>query len=492
MPAPKGGTIRKEQPAKQARSERMVKVSKNTLSESLTVGEPGTTLLNLNSLPEAAEIEAQAIPRLDEPDGTVVTTRDPFQSLRCFPTGSSIPQGQPLEPSPSRHPNKIVLRVSSTPRPEPITFLSLAQELRNQVYEYAIPRTKYRIQWIPRTDQRPTELTYTLPLDGYEGPHLTATAGRLRRDFDYPKRTFIDKDMPRYRLSPGPAALLLVSKAVNSDTTPMFYGQNTFSFAAMRPLGRFLDSLRPKTRQMIRSLELIHTTASNPQLRANQVWKYRHDRLWEKSCCRLGNELERLADLTIDLHIKDLPFKLGADANWMSSLRALMGLKHLKHLDVRLHQAETDDAVLEVEAYVVRKALMGDNFYEPVHDPGNKPPLEKPRPRMARPVPTRVTVGNRRVPASCINPSLGPGATVFWNPPPPRNPPPGEEPLAFVSAASKGNGVRQPPLVWVPPATLVGSAGTVGGESTAEGRGRKPLARIDQNIRAVRRGRKHG
>ncbi|KAI4241335.1 MAG: hypothetical protein L6R40_004641 [Gallowayella cf. fulva] len=58
---------------------------------------------------------------------------------------------------------------------------------------------------------------------------------------------------------------------------------------------------------------------------------------------------------------------------------------HLEHIDVRLHQAEADDAVLQVEAYTVRKALMGDNFYEPIYNIGNKPLLEKhPQPK-ARP-----------------------------------------------------------------------------------------------------------
>ncbi|KAL9638570.1 MAG: hypothetical protein Q9204_001453 [Flavoplaca sp. TL-2023a] len=510
MPAPKGGTPRKGRLGKKAQLEKIVEASKKTPSKTpqkttpkrrnvsrqdhtlvqtplalpnhevgeislirthntrLAVGKSSTDPINLDLLREAAEIEAQSIPQLEELASKIATIRLPYQSFKCFPTRRSIPCGQPKQftiakPTESKNPNKAIVRLPSTRNPNATTFLSLAQELRNQVYEYAMPRTKYRIQWIPRDDQRPTELTYTLPLNGYKGPNLTAKAGRLRRDFDLPKRAFIDKDMPRYRLSPGPAALLLVSRTVNLDTAPMFYGRNTFSFAAMRPLGKFLANLRPDSLSMVRSLELIHITASNAQLRENQRWKYKNDRLWEKLCFQIRNQCDRLVNLTIDLYIKDLPFKLGPHASWMSSLYAFMGLEHLKHIDVRLHQAEADNAVLEVEAYTVRKALMCDNFYEPIHHTGNKPLLEKPSPRKARPGVNalRVTVGNRRVPASCIKPSLGPRATTFWTPPTPSYSEHDRD-VAVInndnSYKGKGKDVAKPPLTWTPPATLLGTA----------------------------------
>ncbi|KAL8759796.1 MAG: hypothetical protein Q9199_000520 [Rusavskia elegans] len=518
MPAPKGGAPRKGQVSKKAQLEKMLEASKkapvvpakpqrsppkkgngskltldsvqnpgtssksfgtlasigvgNSLPQAqntrLTVGNRNADVANLDQLPEAAGIQAVSIPQLEELGDGTATIRLSCQPRKFFPTKRTILHLQPAQPAvpkstPSKNPNKVVLRFPSTRNPQVTTFLSLARELRNQIYEYAMPRNKYRIQWIPRTDQRPTELTYTLPLHDHKGPTLTVKIGRLRRDFDLPKRAFIEKDMPRYRPSPGPAALLLVSRQVYLDTAPMFYGRNTFSFAAMKPLGKFLDNLRSETRSMIRSLELIHSTASNAQLLQNQQWKHKHDQRWESLCFQIRNQCDRLEDLTLDLYIKDLPFQLGPHACWMSPLYAFMGLKNLKHIDIRLHQAEADDAVLEVEAYTIRKALMCDNFYEPVYNTGNKPILEKPSPRKARPGVNalRVTVGNRRVPATCIKPSLGPRATTFWTPPTPSHSEHSKGKGAMTDDKThKGKGREEvkTPLTWTPPTTLIGTA----------------------------------
>ncbi|KAL8781145.1 MAG: hypothetical protein Q9213_006145 [Squamulea squamosa] len=435
-------------------------------------------IVMLNQLPKAADVQAESIPCLEDIHDGTATVRLPGQPLKFFPAKRVIVYVQPARPkipvpTTYRNPNRVILHLPGSPKPKVTTFLSLAQELRNQIYGLALPRDKYRIQWIPRDDQRPTELTYTLPLRDHKGPHLTAKAGKLRRDFDLPKRNFVEKDMPRYHLSPGPAALLLVSKQVYQDTAPMFYGRNTFSFTAMKPLGRFLDSLRPETRSMLRSLELIHTTASNAELIDNQIWKRKHDRRWESLCFQIRSQCNYLEDLTLDLYIKDLPFKLGPHAVWMSPLYAFMGLKHLKHIDVRLHQAEADDAVLEVEAYTVRKALMCENFYEPVFSTGNKPILQKPSPRKARPGinALRVTIGDRRVPAACIKPSLGPRATTFWTPPTPTASSEQSKEKVAINATNrkdKGKDGIKTLLTWTPPATLIGTA--IRSDNTVEGK----------------------
>ncbi|KAL8928672.1 MAG: hypothetical protein Q9172_000810 [Xanthocarpia lactea] len=505
MPAPKGGGPRKGKLGKKAQLEKTVEASKkapfipakpknspskvkgsrqhldpakspqtqspNPLAQAqnvrLAVGNGNGSVANLDQVPKAAEIQAESIPWLEESGHGTATIRLSCQPLKLFPSKRTIIYAQPTKPSipkpmSSKNPNQVILHLPPVRNSEATTFLSLAQELRNQVYRYAMPCNKYRIQWIPRGDQRPTELTYTLPLHHHKGPRLTAEAGRLRRNFDLPKRTFIEKDMPRYRLSPGPAALLLVSRQVYQDTAPMFYGRNTFSFTAMRPLGKFLDNLRSETRSMVRSLELIHSTASNAEMLDNQIWKYKYDQRWESLCFRIRAQCDQLEDLALDLYIKDLPFKLGPHACWMSPLYAFMGLKNLKHIDVRLHQAEADDAVLEVEAYTVRKALMCDNFYEPVFNTGNKPILEKPGPRKARPGVNalRVNVGNRRVPAACIKPSLGPRATTFWTPPTPVHSEHSKGKAAMDDNMQKDPGREDDkiPLTWTPPASLIGTA----------------------------------
>ncbi|KAL8996106.1 MAG: hypothetical protein Q9169_004298 [Polycauliona sp. 2 TL-2023] len=516
MPAPKGGIPRKGRLGKKAQLERMFEASKKAASKppktspkqsnaskqvlqavpkananatlvkicedtknldgaqntSLVVGKPSTNLIDLDRLPKPATIQAQSVPQLAESGDGTVTIRLSCLPLKCFPTKKTLPHRRPTQlpvpkPTPSKNPNRVVLRLPPTQKPGATTFLSLARELRNQIYDYALPYNKYRIQCIPRDTQRPTELTYSLPLNNHWSPNLTAETGRLRRDFDLPKRVFVEKEMPRYRLSPGPAALLLVSRQVNTDVAPMFYGRNTFSFATMKPLQKFMGNLRPMTRSMIRSLELIHSTASNTRLRIDQKWKKRHDQSWESLCFQIRDDCDRLEDLTLDLYIKDLPFKLGPEAGWMSPLYAFMGLRNLRHIDVRLHQREADDAILMLEAYKIRQALMGDNFYQPIHNPGNMPLLENPRPNPRRAHPgvnaLRVTVGNRRVPASCIKPSLGPRATTFWTPPTPTYREQGKEIKALNhpddrNGKGKGKEVIKTPLTWTPPATLIGTA----------------------------------
>ncbi|KAL8648098.1 MAG: hypothetical protein Q9226_006143, partial [Calogaya cf. arnoldii] len=127
-------------------------------------------------------------------------------------------------------------------------------------------------------------------------------------------------------------------------------------------------------------------------------------------------ELDMVSEyFEIDYFVDEV-IRISASIQALGQFYAFMALKNLKHIDIPLHQAEADDAVLEIEAYKVRKALMCDNFYEPAHNTGNKPILEKPSPRKPRPGVNalRVTIGNRRVPVTYIKPSLGPRAITFW------------------------------------------------------------------------------
>ncbi|KAI4128155.1 MAG: hypothetical protein LQ338_002857 [Usnochroma carphineum] len=383
----------------------------------------------------------------------LVTVRLPCQASVTVPKTMPIVYTQPAPvtaplPQPFKNRNHVVVRL---PVPqsskEPTTFLSLPNEIRNAVYDLAMPRQKYGIQFIRDKRQRSTELTYYLPLSvTNSGPQLTAQDGQRRRLFDLPKRLYIDKVIPPYRLSPGPAALLLVSKDVNEDTTPILYGRNVFTFHSMQPMRKFLDTLSPKTRSMVRSLEIAHHTAGNPAETPNQIWKDIYDSTWNKLCFQIRDQCTGLASLVLDLTINDIPFDMGPLANWMSPLYAFMNLGHLKKLSLRLHQSFTDAAVLEVEAYEIRKELMGQNFYEPL-TPMSRVFVEKPKPK-ARPTVNALRItGNlhnqpihrsNQLPANRLahmstaeltqlpvhqlpnqRPSLGPRATVFWHPPSP-------------------------------------------------------------------------
>lgn len=425
MPAKKGGGPRKGQIGKKTQIEKMVESAKKTQSVPKTPQHSpvkqgsGTkkddpkhyTTVNTASIPKqnnglkkVKSFTIAATTRREPPELTplqTATIRLPCQGSTTSPKTKLILYKQPLPLTtavlkPSDRPHGVVIRLP--PKRERTTFMSLPAEVRNVIYDYAMPRRKYRIQHIPRKDQRPTELTYSTIVNGrVGGPRLTAKEGIRRRDFDLGNPWQKDQISLPFRHPRGPAALLLVNKQINIDTTGILYGRNTFSFSAMRPMKKFLDSLRPETRSMVRNLEIIHHTAGDPVWTRDQIFKDRHDACWDSLCCQIRDQCNQLHSLAIDLTIKDIPFIMGPHANWMGPLYYFYDLEHLKHLRIRLHQFEVKDTVLEVEAYTIRKKLMTkDNYYEPSAASANGSPAEKASPAKVKTL--RIT-GNVQTPA---------------------------------------------------------------------------------------------
>ncbi|KAI4145231.1 MAG: hypothetical protein L6R39_003887 [Caloplaca ligustica] len=400
MPAKRGGGLRKGIAGKKLQIEKMVETAKKTqpqgkqASNTLKKGHDNangasapTHIVALKKTQEAADHEANSTVRISKKTAIV---RLPGQGSVSVSKKMRVVYNQPpfvlpSLPKASKNPNHVVVRLPpQQPPKEPTNFLSLPNEIRNTIYDLAMPHKKYGIRFIRDKARPSTELTYHLPLSvTVSGPQLSVEAGKRRRLFDLPKRLYIDAAIPPYRLSPGPAALLLVSKKVNEDTAPILYGRNVFSFYAMQPLRKFLDRLRPQTRPMVRSLEIAHYTAGDPKETKDQVWKDIYDHSWNNLCFQIRDQCTGLASLALRLTINDIPFDMGPLANWMSPLYAFMNLDHLKKLDLRLHQVHTDDAILKVEAYEIRKELMGPNFYEsltPMKDAFVEKPKAKARP----------------------------------------------------------------------------------------------------------------
>ncbi len=441
MPAkPKGGP-RKGQAGKKLQIEKLINTAKKAQPASAA------------SQSQAANHGVNATDRKQPFKGTstkTATVRLPCQGPLAIQKKLPISFNQPAPltatlPKVFKNPNHVVVRLPPEEfTKQPVTFESLPSEIRNSIYDLAMPRSKYGIKNI----QHSRELTYYLPLSQtISGPHLKAADGQRRRLFDLPKRRHIDQAIPPYKLSPGPAALLLVSKKVNADTAPVLYGRNTFAFHAIGPLRKFLDTLRPATRSMVRSLEIFHKTAGDPKEFTHQKWKDYYDLSWEKLCFQIRDQCTGLATLSLDLTVHDVPFELGPEANWMAPLYAFMNLGHLKEIHFRLHQNFTEKAVLSVQQYEIRKELMGANFHEPTAPAEDVFVIEKPKMK-ARPtlnslritgsMNTQPTKSSSRLPASryagmtveqCMDlpthllpnqqPSLGPRATIFWSPPTP-------------------------------------------------------------------------
>ncbi|KAI4183501.1 MAG: hypothetical protein L6R41_005355 [Letrouitia leprolyta] len=404
MPAKRNGP-RKGQIGKKAQIEKMVETATTKKAPILPKIKPTTA--NASSKVSAGNVNGHGTavqnphPGSDKSgvvkfsSGKQAVVRLPCQGSVSLPKKLPLSYTQPKPPNTTlpkayQNPNRVVVRlpVKQTSK-EPTTFLSLPSEIRNIIYDYAMPCRKYGIKFIPREskfEKRPKELTYYHAFSvSFSGPGLTARHGECRRLFDLPKRLHMDKAIPTFSLSPSQASLLIVSKKVNEETTPMLYGRNGFFFQSMQPLRKFLDSLRPETRSMLRSLHIVHHTAGNPCHMEHQTWKDLHDRCWHKLCFQIRDQCTGLHNLAIDLTINDIPFETGPLAGWMSPLYAFMNLDHLNNINLKLRQMMTKDAILQVHAYEIRKELMGANFYEPrtpMDDVFVVPPKQQVRPKV--------------------------------------------------------------------------------------------------------------
>lgn len=110
---------------------------------------------------------------------------------------------------------------------------------------------------------------------------------------------------------------------------------------------------------------IYHSTASLPTLVVGNWCKEKHDWQWKDLCWYIASECDSLEALTLHLSIHDKPLMVGPDADWLDPLAAFKGLD-FKHCWITLRHCHFGhDAVLEVEAYKIRKMLMGENFREP-------------------------------------------------------------------------------------------------------------------------------
>ncbi|KAL8745303.1 MAG: hypothetical protein Q9190_002561 [Brigantiaea leucoxantha] len=371
MPAKKGGGLRKGQEAKKAEIERLINESKKSKLIGPLKPPPGRFL--------HGKYRKQPAPHLKQASDKTAVVRLPLQQRPTLANPKHvlfnpappipIPKAKPVP-----NPNRVIVRLPpavnsslfpSKPR-NPTSFTDLPGEIRNKIYDSIFPRQLYEIRKVLELRKQTVELTYHLPYSNTgPDPAITPFAARRRRLFDLPRRLHSLEAIPPYALSPGPAALLLTCKQINSEATSVFYSKSSFAFTTMRPLSRFLSLLRPLTKTYIKSLTLMHHTASLPPLVKDNLSKHRHDRLWADICWTIAADCESLEDFTLHLRIHDKPFETGARAGWMDPLYAFMDLRFRK-CDIKLrHCFPKNNNVLEVEAYELRKALMSENFQEP-------------------------------------------------------------------------------------------------------------------------------
>lgn len=300
---------------------------------------------------------------------TQVTVKFPSKSPIRRPLMQTIyPQLLPPVPTRSVLPQTVAVRLPPTPGPprrplniRPFKFCDLPGELRNKIYGYVFTREMYKICWADKTK---TSLTYRLPKRPvYASPRLDPSVSRRRRLFDFPRRIRSNEVIEPYKLSPGPAALLLTCKLISEEASSLFYSKSTFTFQNQGTFAAFLDTLSMAKKASIRSLHLKHHTAGHPFLTQHRKWKGVYDDKWDELCLKVSDELTSLEELSIDITINDIPMFFSPDEPWMMALMWFEDME-LKRCSLKLRSHGALSTVLEVESDKLRRILLGGNFQE--------------------------------------------------------------------------------------------------------------------------------
>ena len=275
--------------------------------------------------------------------------RGPKESLVCLP----------CEPNTKR-----ALRYTSKGH---FPFLELPGELRNKIYDYAMVKQYYEIKWVDN-NHKSHSLTYRLPrLGKASGPHLDSGTAKRRRKLDCSRRVPSQKRLVGDSISRGPAALLAVCSTMHQEACSVFYSKSTFTFHALGTLRHFLKNLSPVAMKALTRLAIKYRAYGEPNRTEDQVWKAKHDHLWEDLCWRLADQCVSLTHLSLELTLNksplcfapfDLADEAGIGAQWIKPLWAFQDTG-IQRCWVRLHCLSKESSVLEVESWKVRKEILG-------------------------------------------------------------------------------------------------------------------------------------
>ena len=177
-------------------------------------------------------------------------------------------------------------------------FHELPAEIRNEIYNICFQPETFQIRWInSRVNSSLTYLAYSSEGPFDEGsihqPILDKSTHARREQAKQRMRhhqRIKSKELPRFPLQPGPTALLIASKRINIEATPIFYSRNTFHFASSSTLKRFLRSVGDAALHNIRRLELLHSGRKD---------NYRDQ--WVLGCQMASEKLPSLSPLAIVL-----------------------------------------------------------------------------------------------------------------------------------------------------------------------------------------------
>lgn len=280
---------------------------------------------------------------------------------RITPSDVTVPRPDTLS-APQQIPVRLPLQGPvRAPVTESAKFLNLPGEIRNKIYAHAFKPEFFEIRF---ADKAEGSLTYRLPNRPRNmQPQLEPDVSRRRRLYDWPRRVRSKEFVPAFKLSPGPAAMLLTCKQVNEEASPLFYTKSSFTFQNLRAFERFLKTLGPISKASIRTLHLSHHTAGNAFDTLHQPYTRKFDQKWDDLCWKASQEMKSLEELSVDLMINEVPISFDPFEKWMMALLSFEAIG-LKRCSIVLHNHFTPEAVLCVEAYKIRQALLEENFVD--------------------------------------------------------------------------------------------------------------------------------
>jgi hypothetical protein len=227
------------------------------------------------------------------------------------------PVEQPKGPKPSSTPayrQKTSSKSPTVAKTGPFPFFDLPGEIRNRIYDLAIPETRVVI-----SGTHPQKELEELKRREPEKKHKTRYHLRGR---------FRTGDM-------STGSLLFASRQFNKEALQYVYARTTFCFEHFGVLRKFLRNIPTVAGRRIRSMEITHVGYAEPQWSIDRAWKLRHDARWAETLEQVKTQTN-LQELTLDITNFDWPIQLELNEPWARPLLHLAGEKGLDRVRVKL------------------------------------------------------------------------------------------------------------------------------------------------------------
>lgn len=211
------------------------------------------------------------------------------------------------------------------------TFMSLPPEIRNNIYEYAIPE---RSVLISRTHPKKEARS----LQNYWSEEHVAQNPLRSRLTHKPEWNYTSGDFA------NAINLLLTCKEIKHEVETFFYSRLLFCFYSLKSLRHFLH-IAPKTGiQSIRRAFIKQDGYGNPQMTENQKYRDRYYQSWENVCTLFGQMVPHVKHLKLKVFDREWPCVLSgreyAPAWKASILKTAPAL--LPKVEVRIHHKMID------------------------------------------------------------------------------------------------------------------------------------------------------